>query len=122
MQHPSAFLTLVNEVKSHIDEVSIEEAKNLIADHDDITIIDVREDSEFAQGHIPNALHLSKGMIELKIADAVPDTNKTILLYCGGGYRSALAAYNIQKMGYQHVISMDCGFRGWVNAGLPVAQ
>ena len=122
MQHSEPFLTLVNDAKQHINELSIAEGAEFIKKNPDTIVIDVRETHEYEQGHLPNALHLSKGVIEMKIVNAVPDNTKTLLLYCGGGFRSALAAYNLQKMGYKNVISMDGGFRGWVDAGLPVTQ
>ena len=83
-------------------------------------VVDVREDSEWARGHIPGAIHLGKGVIERDIERTIPDKGTPIVLYCGGGYRSALAADNIQKMGYRNVISMDGGWRGWTEPGLPV--
>jgi rhodanese-related sulfurtransferase len=85
-------------------------------------IIDTREDNEWARGHIPNAVHLGKGVIERDIEKAIPDKDATLVLYCGGGYRSALAADNIQKMGYRNVISMDGGWRGWTEAGFPTIR
>ena len=85
-------------------------------------LVDVREDSEWAAGHLPLAIHLGKGVIERDIEQAIPDTAAEIVLYCGGGYRSALAADNLQKMGYEDVYSMDGGYRGWREAGLPVEQ
>ena len=120
MQSTDPFLKLVNDAKQRIKELSIEESAALIQHHPATIIIDVRERHEYEQGHIPHAIHLSKGMIEIKIVPTVPDNTQTLLLYCGGGYRSALAADNLQKMGYSNVISMNGGFSGWVQAGLPV--
>jgi rhodanese-related sulfurtransferase len=85
-------------------------------------LVDTREESEWARGHIPNALHLGKGVIERDIEKAIPDKETTLVLYCGGGYRSALAADNLQKMGYRNVISMDGGWRGWTEAGFPTIR
>ncbi len=120
MQHASRFLTLVNKAKEHIKEVDIEQAKQLLDNDKDIILIDTREESEWASGHLPDAIHLGKGVIERDIERMVPETDTTLILYCGGGYRSALAAMNLQVMGYTNVISMDGGFKGWVAAGLPV--
>jgi rhodanese-related sulfurtransferase len=85
-------------------------------------LVDVREESEWAAGHIPGAIHLAKGVIERDIEKKVPDTTQELVLYCGGGYRSALAADNLQKMGYANVLSMDGGWRGWTEAGNPVEK
>ena len=90
------------------------------ANGDVFILVDVREESEYANSHIPDAIHLGKGVIERDIEKAVPDAGATIILYCGGGYRSALAAFNLQQMGYTNVISMDGGFSGWKAADLPV--
>ena len=87
-----------------------------------ILLIDVREESEFAAGHIPGAIHVSKGVIERDIETVVPDLNTEILLYCGGGFRSALSADNLQRMGYQNVVSVDGGWRGWTEAQYPTAN
>ena len=87
-----------------------------------IVVIDVREESEFVAGHIPGAIHVSKGVIERDIETVVPDLNTEILLYCGGGFRSALSADNLQRMGYQNVVSVDGGWRGWTEAKYPTAS
>ena len=87
-----------------------------------IVLIDVREESEFAAGHIPGAIHVSKGVIERDIETVVPDPNTEILLYCGGGFRSALSADNLQRMGYQNVVSVDGGWRGWTESQYPTAR
>lgn len=118
MQHSPQFLALVNEAKNQIKEVNIQEAKKLLQENPKIVIIDVREESEWAQGHLPQAKHLGKGVIERDIEKTIPNKEQTLLLYCGGGFRSALAAVNIQKMGYKNVISMDGGYKGWMDAGL----
>jgi len=85
-------------------------------------IVDVREDNEWAKGHLPGAIHLGRGIIERDIEQRVPDTNAKLILYCGGGFRSALVADNLQKMGYHNVESMDGGWKGWLEAGLPIAR
>ena len=85
-------------------------------------LVDVREDSEWAKGHLPNAIHLGKGVIERDIETKVPDKNAELVLYCGGGFRSALAADNLQKMGYKNVLSMDGGWRGWTESGYPTQR
>jgi len=85
-------------------------------------LIDVREDNEWAKGHLPNAVHLGRGIIERDIEQRIPDTGAKLILYCGGGFRSALAAENLQKMGYTNVESMDGGWKGWLDAGLPAAR
>jgi len=85
-------------------------------------LVDVREDNEWAKGHLPGAVHLGKGVIERDIEQRVPDTGAKLILYCGGGFRSALAAENLQKMGYTGVESMDGGWKGWLDAGLPIAK
>jgi rhodanese-related sulfurtransferase len=89
---------------------------------EDFRLIDVREDHEWAAGHIPGAIHLCKGIIERDIESQIPDREAEILLYCGGGYRSALVADNLQKMGYKRVVSVDGGWRGWNAAGFPVEK
>lgn len=108
----------MNEAKKQIKEVNIQEAKKLLQENPKIVIIDVREESEWAQGHLPQAKHLGKGVIERDIEKTIPNKEQTLLLYCGGGFRSALAAVNIQKMGYKNVISMDGGYKEWMDAGL----
>ena len=120
--HPQGFLTLVNDAKKRIKEEDFRETKKRIDAGEKILLIDTREDSEWARGHIPGAVHLSKGIIERDIEKTVPDKNATIILYCGGGFRSALAADNLQKMGYANVISMDGGWRGWTESQFPVIK
>ena len=87
-----------------------------------LLLVDVREESEFSAGHIPGAIHLSKGVIERDIETVVPDPNKEILLYCGGGFRSALSAENLQRMGYKNVVSVDGGWRSWTEANYPTEK
>src|SRR6202012_5815688 len=120
--HTQGFQGLVNDAKTRIKEEDYRETKKRIDAGEKIHLIDAREDSEWARGHIPGAIHLSKGIIERDIEKTVPDKNATIILYCGGGFRSALAADNLQQMGYTNVISMDGGWRGWTESQFPVNQ
>jgi len=120
MDHTEGFLNLVRDAKKRIKEEDIPAVKKRLDSPEKPIVVDVREDSEWARGHIPGAIHLGKGVIERDIERTIPDKGTPIVLYCGGGYRSALAADNIQKMGYRNVISMDGGWRGWTEAGLPV--
>lgn len=117
MKHSKGFLAVVNDAKKRIRETNVEEVKKKMDRGDSFYLIDVREDREWNQSHLPKAIHLSKGIIERDIENIIPDTGAEIILYCGGGYRSALAADNLQKMGYTNVLSMDGGFKGWANAG-----
>lgn len=119
-QHATQFLNLVQEARNQIKETNVAEVKAKLDKQDNFYLVDVREESEWQGGHLPKALHLSKGIIERDIENKIPDNNATIILYCGGGFRSALAAYNLQKMGYKNVVSMMGGFRGWKEAGLEV--
>ena len=118
--HSPGFLSLVNDAKSRIQQVDIQQYKT-ISDQDHV-LIDVREDGEWDAGHATGAIHLGKGVIERDIESAVPDKNKTLVLYCGGGYRSALAADALRKMGYNNAISLDGGWRAWNEAGLPTQK
>jgi rhodanese-related sulfurtransferase len=120
--HPEGFLKLVKEAKTRIKEEDFRDIKKKLDAGEPMIIIDTREDNEWARGHIPNAIHLGKGVIERDIEKAIPDKDATLVLYCGGGYRSALAADNLQKMGYRNVISMDGGWRGWTEAGFPTIR
>lgn len=120
--HPAGFLKLVKEAKTRIKEEDFRDIKKKLDAGEPMIIIDTREDNEWARGHIPNAVHLGKGVIERDIEKAIPDKDATLVLYCGGGYRSALAADNLQKMGYRNVISMDGGWRGWTEAGFPTIR
>ena len=119
MKHSPAFLKLVEESKTRIRETDIAEVKRRLDAGDKFHLVDVREESEWARGRLPGAVHLSKGVIERDIEKAIPDKSAPIVLYCGGGFRSALAADNLQKMGYTSVISMDGGWRAWNEAGYP---
>jgi len=119
MKHSPAFLKLVEDSKTRIREIDIREVKRRLDAGDKFYLVDVREESEWARGRLPGALHLSKGIIERDIEKAIPEKSAPIVLYCGGGFRSALAADNLQKMGYTNVISMDGGWRAWTEAGYP---
>ena len=122
-KHSPAFLKIVNEVKPRIKETNVEEVKRRMDRGDrKFKLVDVREESEFAAGHIPGAVHIGKGVIERDIEQKIPNPSEEIILYCGGGFRSALAADNLQKMGYTNVTSMDGGWRGWTDAKLPTEK
>jgi rhodanese-related sulfurtransferase len=120
--HSEAFLKLVQDAKQRVKEEDFRETKKRLDAGEKIVLIDTREESEWARGHIPGAVHLSKGIIERDIEKTVPDKDATVVLYCGGGFRSALAADSLRKMGYRNVISMDGGWRGWTEAGFPVIK
>jgi rhodanese-related sulfurtransferase len=122
MKHSPAFLALVDDTKRRIREVSIDDVRRMLEGGAPFQLVDVREESEWANGHLPRAVHLSKGIIERDIETAVPDRGAALVLYCGGGFRSALAADNLQKMGYTNVASMDGGWRAWNEAELPVEK
>ena len=122
MQHSTEFLNLVNDSKTRIRQIDIAGYKRLLESGELHVLVDTREDSEWAAGHVKGAIHLGKGIIERDIEKKVPDKNAPLVLYCGGGFRSALVAENLQKMGYTNVISMDGGWRGWLEAGLPTAK
>ncbi len=116
-KHATRFLRIVKEAKSRITECTIADVQAKLTAGEAFFLLDVREESEYARGRLPGALHLGKGVIERDIEQAIPDTAASIVLYCGGGYRSALAADSLQKMGYANVISMDGGIRAWHEAG-----
>jgi len=122
MQHAPEFLNIVNDAKSRVRETNVQETKKRMDAGEKFYLVDVREDSEWAKGHLPNAIHLGKGVIERDIEAKVPDKNAELVLYCGGGFRSALAADNLQKMGYKNVLSMDGGWRGWNESGYPTQK
>ncbi len=122
MAHSAQFLKLVNEAKKKIKETSVAEVKRRTDAGEKFQLVDVREDNEWAKGHLPGAVHMGRGIIERDIEQRVPDTNAKLILYCGGGFRSALVAENLQKMGYHDVESMDGGWKGWLEAGLPIAR
>lgn len=121
-QHAPRFVRLAADARSRIEETDVPTVHGRLALGDDFLLIDVRETSEWEQGHLPGARHLSKGVIERDIEEAVPDLDAEIVLYCGGGYRSALAADNLRQMGYTNVRSMDGGYRGWTDAGYELAR
>ena len=117
-KHSQGFLDIVNDAKSRIKETNVEEIKTRIDSGDQsFELIDVREDREWSKGFIPGSVHIGKGVMERDVEKVFPDLEKELVLYCGGGFRSALAADNLQKMGYKNVWSMDGGFRGWNDAG-----
>lgn len=119
-QHGVRFERLVDSVRGNIRECTVADTRARMDRGESFLLFDVREDHEWAAGHLPGARHLGKGIIERDIEATIPDINTEIVLYCGGGYRSALAADALKKMGYTNVISMDGGFRGWKDAGHPV--
>ena len=121
-QHPPRFLKIVDDARKRIRETNVDEIKARMDRADKFLLVDVREESEFARDHLPGAIHLGKGVIERDIETSIPDTGTKLILYCGGGFRSALVAENLQKMGYTNVESMDGGWRGWVEAGLPTQK
>lgn len=120
--HSNGFLDLVNDAKSRIQQMDIDGYRELAASGAPHVLVDVREESEWAAGHAAGAIHLGKGIIERDIEKTVPDHAAKLVLYCGGGFRSALAADNLQKMGYRDVISLDGGWKAWSNAGLPTEK
>ena len=117
MKHSEEFLAIVDDAKSRIKETDVEGARKLV--EDGAVLIDVREDNEFEAGHAAGAKHMSRGIIERDIVQTYPDKSTEMVLYCGGGYRSALAADMLQKMGYTNVWSMDGGWKAWKNSGAP---
>ncbi|HXS99564.1 MAG TPA: rhodanese-like domain-containing protein [Elusimicrobiota bacterium] len=120
--HSPEFLRLVNDAKSRVKETSVAEVLARMKKGEHLDLIDVREDNEWTKGRIAGAIHLGKGVIERDIEQQIPDKTKELILYCGGGFRSALSADNLQKMGYRNVVSMDGGWRGWNEAGGPVEK
>ena len=121
-QHSARFLAIVNDARQRIREAGIDDVKTQLDRGQKFLLFDVREESEYAKDHLPGAIHLGKGVIERDIEERVPDLNTAIVLYCGCGYRSALAADNLQKMGYTSVLSMDGGIRGWREKGFPLTR
>lgn len=119
-QHTPGFLKIVNEARQKIQECKVSDVKQRLDAGEKFHLVDVREESEYAAGHLPGAVHIGKGVIERDIEKKIPDAHANIVLYCGGGFRSALAAENLQRMGYDNVISMDGGFSGWKAAGYPL--
>lgn len=119
-QHSPRFLKLVQEAKSRVRETTVDEVKARLDRGERPTLIDVREESEYARDHLPGAAHLGKGILERDIEAKFPDTSAELILYCGGGFRSALAADALRQMGYTNVISMDGGIRDWRGRGYPL--
>lgn len=119
-QHSPAFLTLVNNAKKQIKELSLQNLKEKIERQESFSLIDVREESEWSTGHIPGAVHLSKGVIERDIEKQIPSFEQPIVVYCSGGFRSALVANTLQTMGYQQVYSMEKGMQGWIDNGFDI--
>jgi len=122
MQHSPRFLNIVNDAKSRVKQTSIHDVKTKLDRGERFMLVDVREESEFAKDHLPGAVHMGKGVIERDIELRVPDLNTPMVLYCGGGFRSALAADNLQRMGYTNVISMDGGIREWRENNYPLTN
>jgi len=122
MQHSPRFLKIVDDARKRIREVSVDDVKDKLDSGEKLLLVDVREESEYAKDHLPGAIHLGKGVIERDIEVRVPDLNSAVVLYCGDGFRSALAADNLQKMGYTNVLSMDGGVRGWREKGYPFTR
>jgi rhodanese-related sulfurtransferase len=121
-QHAQRFLKIVQDAKTRIKELTVDQVKTMLDRGEKFTLVDVREESEWDKDHLPNAVHLGKGVIERDVEQRIPDTGAELVLYCGGGFRSALAADNLQKMGYTKVFSMDGGIRGWRDRGYPLSN
>ena len=119
-QHSPGFLALVQEAKRTIREMTIDDYQRRVATGERFVLLDVREDREWDKGHLPGAVHMSKGVIERDIENAIPDKGAAIVCQCGGGFRSALVCENLQRMGYTNAWSLDGGYRGWTEKGLPI--
>ena len=122
MDHSPGFLKLAGEAKKHVNEISVAEARGKLAAHPKVVLLDVREDSEWNAGHAPEAVHLGKGVLERDLEKMFPDANTEIIMYCGGGFRSAMTCEAAQKMGYKKVHSLIGGYKGMVAAGWPMAK
>ena len=122
MKHSEGFLTIVNDAKTRVKEVTVDQTRDRLKSNPDTKLIDVREDNEWDAAHATGALHLGKGIIERDIEATVPDKSTELILYCGGGYRSALAADVLQQMGYRNVFSMAGGWKAWKDSGAPVEE
>ncbi len=122
MKHSQRFLALVNEAKKKVRDIDTSEVLKNIQKKVNFFLVDVREESEWARGHLPHAIHMSKGVIERDVESKFPNLDQEIVLYCGGGYPSVLAADNLQKMGYTNVSSMSGGFRVWLEEGRPIVE
>lgn len=121
-QHSPRFLKVVDDARQRVREVNVDAVKAMLDRGEKFLLVDVREDREWAKDHLPGAVHFGKGVIERDIEQAVPDTSTRMVLYCGGGFRSALAADILQKMGYTDVLSMDGGVRDWRAHGYPLER
>ena len=122
MQHKPRFLAFVNEVRQRVNEVDVQQIKRWMEQNRPFVLVDVREESEWAKGHLPSAQYMGRGILERDIETRYPELDTPLVLYCGGGCRSVLAADNLQQMGYRDVISMDGGYRGWVESGYPIEE
>ena len=122
MSHSDAFVQLCEAAKSRIQETTVDAVFEMQNNNQAFILIDVREDQEWEAGHLPNAIHLSKGIIERDIEKNITDKKQAIVLYCGGGYRSALSAVNLQQMGFTNVLSMDGGYRAWIKNNYPIEK
>jgi len=122
MEHSEGFLKLVNSAKTNVKEISVAETQKHKHEDSEVKLIDVREDHEWQEGHAAGAIHLGRGIIERDIEKLVPDKNTELILYCGGGYRSALAAESLQRMGYNNVLSMAGGWKAWKSDGGEIEQ
>jgi len=122
MDHSPGFLKIVGDAKRHVNEISVAEARAKIAAHPKVVLIDVREDHEWSAGHAAEAVHLGKGILERDLEKLYPDANTEIIMYCGGGFRSALTCDAAQRMGYKKVHSLIGGYKGMVAAGWPMKQ
>ena len=122
MTHSPGFLKLVKDAKTRVEEIEIDDYRNMRDSGEEHILVDTREDSEWAAGRVAGAVHLSKGVIERDIEAKIPDKHATLVLYCGGGFRSALAADNLQKMGYTNVISLDGGWKALKESGVPLEK
>src|SRR5438105_1530906 len=120
MKHAPGFLKIVEDARQRIKEIDAHQVKKKLDRGEKFFLVDVREESEWNKSHLPGAIHLGKGILERDVENTIPDAKAEIVLYCGGGFRSALAADNLQKMGYTNVVSMDGGFRGWTESGYPI--
>ena len=121
-QHSAGFLKIVQDAKSRVRELTVDQVKAKLDRREKFTLVDVREDNEWAKDHVTGAVHLGKGVIERDAEERLPNKNAEIILYCGGGFRSALAADNLQTMGYTNVFSMDGGIRDWRDKGYPLTS
>jgi len=122
MDHSPGFLTIVNDAKTRIKEITIDQARERLKQNPKAILIDVREDAEWQNGHAAEAIHLGKGILERDLEKTIPDPNAEIIMYCGGGFRSALSADAAQKMGYKNVTSLIGGYKGLVAANWPMKK